>query len=65
MLSRQHKMVLSKPSLNVLTKVTDMAALGKLQPAIGKKVPLSEAIPALIELEQHGTPKGKLVITRN
>ncbi len=34
----------------------------KLVPSIGKTVSLSNAIPALMAVEQHGNPKGKLVI---
>lgn len=65
MLSRRHRMVVAKPTPHVLAQVADMAASGKLLPSIGKTVSLSDAIPALTELEQHGIPKGKLVITWN
>jgi NADPH:quinone reductase-like Zn-dependent oxidoreductase len=34
----------------------------QLVPAIGRIVPLSEAISAVVELERTGSPKGKLVI---
>ncbi len=34
----------------------------KITPKIGRTVPLSEAIPALIALETTGLPKGKLII---
>lgn len=62
LLSPRHKFVVSKHSPDVLKKVADAAAAGKLLPLIGRIVPLSLAIPALAELEQRGTPKGKLVI---
>jgi len=65
LISRQHKMVVAKPSTEVLAKVAEMAAMGRLRPVIGVTVPLARAIPALMELEQQGTPKGKLVITWN
>lgn len=65
LLSRQHRMVVAKPSIEVLTNVSARAAAGQLQPLIGKTVPLSAAIPALTALERQGTPKGKLVITWN
>lgn len=65
MLSRRHKMVIAKPTPDILAKVAEMAAIGKLLPSIGKTVSLSDAIPALTALEQHCTPKGKLVITWN
>jgi len=65
LLSRQHKMVVAKPSTEVLAKVAEMAAMGRLRPVIGRTVPLARAIPALRELERQGTPKGKLVVTWN
>jgi len=65
LLSPQHKMVVAKPSIEVLTKVAEMAASGRLRPLIGTTVPLARAIPALTVLEQQSTPKGKLVITWN
>jgi NADPH:quinone reductase-like Zn-dependent oxidoreductase len=60
--SPQHKFVVGKHSPDVLAKIADAAAVGKLPPLIGRTVPLSQAISALAELEQRGTPKGKLVI---
>jgi NADPH:quinone reductase-like Zn-dependent oxidoreductase len=60
--SPQHKLVFGTQSPDVLAKVADAAASGKLLPFIGKTVPLFLAIPALAELEQKGMPKGKLVI---
>ena len=48
--------------LQRMAGITEAAELGKLVPKIGRTVPLSEAIPALTELETVGTPKGKLVI---
>ena len=63
MLSSRHRMVVAKPTPNILTKVADMAAIGKLMPSIGKTVSLCDAIPALTALEQQSIPKGKLVIT--
>ncbi|WP_454677185.1 NADP-dependent oxidoreductase [Achromobacter marplatensis] len=65
MLSRKHSMVVAKPTPNVLAKVVDMAATGKLLLRIGKTVSLPDAISALTALEQKNTPKGKLVITWN
>jgi NADPH:quinone reductase-like Zn-dependent oxidoreductase len=58
----RHKLVFGNQSPDVLAKVADAAAAGKLLSSISRTVPLSEAIPALAELEQRGTPKGKLVI---
>ncbi|TGQ72590.1 NADP-dependent oxidoreductase [Mesorhizobium sp. M00.F.Ca.ET.186.01.1.1] len=62
-LSRQHKLVVAKISTEVLTKVAEVAATGRLRSEIGKTVPLAMAIPALTALEKQGTPQGKLVIT--
>ncbi len=62
LLSPRRKMVIGKQSPDVLSKVAAAAAAGKLQLSIGRTVPLGMAIPALTELEQKGTPKGKLLI---
>ncbi len=62
LLSPRHKLVFANPSLDVLTKIADAAAAGKLVQPIGATVPLAVAIPALAELERSGVPKGKLVI---
>jgi NADPH:quinone reductase-like Zn-dependent oxidoreductase len=51
---------LNIPELELLGKAV---ADGTLDVAIARTVPLAEAIPALTELEEQGTPKGgKLVI---
>ena len=42
--------------------VAGAIAAGKITPEIGRVVPLSEAIPAINQLEATGSPKGKLVI---
>jgi hypothetical protein len=56
--------MIGRPSPEDLDAVTRMAAQGPLRIPIARTVPLGDAIPALIELERHGTPKGgKLVIT--
>ena len=62
LLSPRYKLVFGKQSPEVLTKVAEAAAAGKLQFAIGRTVSLDMAIPALTELEQKRTPKGKLLI---
>ena len=36
---------------------------GKLTLPIRKTVPLRGVIPAVVELEEKGTPKGKVVVT--
>jgi NADPH:quinone reductase-like Zn-dependent oxidoreductase len=43
--------------------IIEAAERGALLPAIGRVVPLSEAIAAIIELEQTGLPRGKLIIS--
>jgi NADPH:quinone reductase-like Zn-dependent oxidoreductase len=42
-------------------KVIEAVKQGKIAPTIGRTVPLSEAIQAIIELEKSGLPSGKLV----
>ncbi len=61
-LSPRNKLVFLKTSSELLAKVSQMAADGILTVPISKTVPLTDAIPALIELEQTGTHKGKVVI---
>jgi NADPH:quinone reductase-like Zn-dependent oxidoreductase len=54
--------VFANPTPQCLAGITEAAERGKLVPAIGRIVPLSEAISAVVELETTGLPKGKLVI---
>jgi NADPH:quinone reductase-like Zn-dependent oxidoreductase len=60
--SPQHKLASGNPTQQRMAGITEAAERGKLVPKIGRTVSLSEAIPALTELETAGTPKGKLVI---
>ena len=62
LLSPRHKLASGNPGPQSMARITEAAEQGKLVPKIGRTVPLSEAIPALTELETAGTPKGKLVI---
>lgn len=62
LLSPRHHLVFGNPTLESLTNVTEACEQGKLIPAIGRIVPLSEAISAIVELETKGLPKGKLVV---
>jgi NADPH:quinone reductase-like Zn-dependent oxidoreductase len=56
-----HMGSLRSSDLDVLGR---LVASGDLHVAIARTVPLKDAIDALTELEQHGTPKGgKLVVT--
>jgi NADPH:quinone reductase-like Zn-dependent oxidoreductase len=62
LLPSRHHLVFGNPTLQSLKGVADAAERGQLVAAIGRVAPLSEAIPALVELEKTGLPKGKLVI---
>jgi NADPH:quinone reductase-like Zn-dependent oxidoreductase len=42
--------------------IVDAALRGKLTAKIGRTVPLTEAVPAIITLEKTGSPKGKLLV---
>jgi len=60
--SSRHHLVFGNPTPQSLAGITEAAGRGVLVPSIGRVVSLSEAIPAIIELEKTGLPKGKLVI---
>jgi NADPH:quinone reductase-like Zn-dependent oxidoreductase len=62
LLPSRHHLVFGNPTPQSLAGVAEAAEQGKLVPAIGRIVPLSEAISAVVELERIGSPKGKLVI---
>ncbi|MAM11409.1 MAG: hypothetical protein CML23_13285 [Rhizobiaceae bacterium] len=62
LLSPRHHIVIANPTLESFAGISEAAEQGWLAPAIGRVVPLSEAIPAIIELEKTGNLKGKLVI---
>ena len=62
LLSSRHHIVFANPTPESFAGITEALAQGTLVPAIGRVVPLSEAIPAIVELEKTGLPKGKLVI---
>ncbi len=54
----------TQPNTKDLEEVAQAAARGTLRLPIARTVPLSQAVPALIELEQGGAAKrGKLIIT--
>ncbi len=61
LLPTRHHVVFGNATLEAMAGITDAVERGKLAPAIGRVAPLSEAIPAIIELETKGSPKGKLV----
>jgi NADPH:quinone reductase-like Zn-dependent oxidoreductase len=58
MLSGRHQAVMAHPALQCVEAIEQ----GKLTPTIGRIVPLSEAISAIIELEKTSSPSGKLVV---
>ncbi|MEU0791846.1 NADP-dependent oxidoreductase [Amycolatopsis sp. NPDC005961] len=59
-----YRLMLGRPSPEDLDEVAQLAARGQLRIPIARTVSLAAAIPALSELERHGTPKGgKLIIT--
>lgn len=60
--SSRHHIVIANPTPESFAGITEALEQGTLVPAIGRVVPLSEAIPAIFELEKTGVPKGKLVI---
>jgi NADPH:quinone reductase-like Zn-dependent oxidoreductase len=60
--SSRHHIVIANPTPESFAGITEALEQGTLVPAIGRVVPLSEAIPAIVELEKTGFPKGKLVI---
>ncbi len=61
-LSSRHHLVFGNPTPQCLAGVTDSAGCGFLVPEIGRVVPLSETIAAIVALETTGSLKGKLVI---
>lgn len=59
-----YRVLVTQPVTEDLEKVTRAASQGTLRLPIARTVPLSQAIPALTELEQGGAAKrGKLIIT--
>ncbi len=62
LLPSRHHLVFGNPTPQCMAGITEAAERGKLVPAIGRIVKLSEAISAVVELETTGLPKGKLVI---
>jgi NADPH:quinone reductase-like Zn-dependent oxidoreductase len=65
MLSSRHQTIFGRLTPQSLGAIVEAVEQGKLAPSIGRTVPLSEAIPAIIELEKSGLPAGKLVIIPN
>jgi NADPH:quinone reductase-like Zn-dependent oxidoreductase len=62
LLPSRHHLVFGNPTPQSLAGIAEAAERGQLVPAIGRIVPLSKAISAVVELERTGSLKGKLVI---
>lgn len=58
LLSPRHKIVFAQLTPQSMAGISEAATQGKLPPRIGQNVGLSEAIPALVELEKPACPKG-------
>jgi NADPH:quinone reductase-like Zn-dependent oxidoreductase len=65
MLSPRHRTIFGKVTPDSLVGIIEGVKQGKIAPTIGRTVPLSEAISAIINLEQTGLPSGKLVVIPN
>jgi len=65
MLSSRHRTIFGKVTPQSLVGIIEAVKQGKIAPTIGRIVPLSEAIPAIIELEKTSLPSGKLVVIPN
>ncbi len=61
-LSSRHHVIFGNPTPGCFEGITKAAEQGHLVPTIGRTVPLSDAVSAIIDLERTGLPKGKLVI---
>jgi NADPH:quinone reductase-like Zn-dependent oxidoreductase len=62
LLPARHHLDFGNPTPQSMAGIAEALERGQLVPAIGRIVPLSEAISAVVELERTGSPKGKLVI---
>lgn len=62
LLPSRHHLVFGNPTPQGLAGIAEALEQGQVVPTIGRVAALSEAIPAIVELETTGSPKGKLVI---
>ncbi len=60
--SRRHHAIIARQDPQAMAELIAAAVAGRLCAAIGRKVLLADAIPALVQLEVHHQPKGKLLI---
>gem|GEM_PF-2028667 len=61
-LSPRHQTVFAQMTPQTMAGIVEAVERGKLAPSIARTVPLSEAIPAIIELEKTGLPPGRLLV---
>ena len=61
-LSARHQTVFARLTSQSMDAIVEAVDQAKLAPTIGRTVPLSEAIAAIVDLENTGLPKGKLVV---
>ena len=62
-LSARHQTIFAQLTQQTMDGIVEAAEQGKITPMVGRTVPLSEAIPAIIDLEKAGSSRGKLVVT--
>jgi NADPH:quinone reductase-like Zn-dependent oxidoreductase len=62
LLPSRHHLVFGNPPPQGMADIAEAFERGQFVSAIGRIVPLSEAISAVVELERTGSPKGKLLI---
>lgn len=62
LVSPRHKTVFGKATTVGMAGIVDATIEGALAPKISGTVRLADAIPAIVELETRGQPKGKLII---
>jgi NADPH:quinone reductase-like Zn-dependent oxidoreductase len=62
LLSARHISVYGDATPQCLAGIVAAAEQGQLNPKIGRTVSLTDAIPAIVELEKTGLPKGKLIV---
>lgn len=61
--SSRHQTIFAQMTPQAMNVIVEAAIQDKIAPAIGRTVPLAEAIEAIVALEKTGSPRGKLVIS--
>jgi len=62
LISSRHQSIFGTATRAGMAGISDAAIKGQIVPKIGRTVSLSDAIPAIVELETKRSPKGKLMI---